>query len=192
MWPHRGGGEGHFVCRLEKPGDVDGSSSHESACSGIADLPDNSDTSAGSSSYTSQEAEKAASAFLEFISENMRISPSGVYHIRGGSLYLLPPYLDEGPRLRWEKAGLYLGEYQKGRFEPSQSLVMACRSHHFKRVISFQAGDHTVLRYLKGETLMADGERGYTLVCVDGFPLGWAKQENGMLKNLYSKGWRMM
>jgi NOL1/NOP2/sun family putative RNA methylase len=198
MWPHRGGGEGHFVCRLEKSGEAAGSASRETLyadseyTSGISDFTDNSDSLIGKSDYTSPEAEKAASAFFGFISENMRISLSGVYHLRGGSLYLLPPYLDTAPALRWEKAGLYLGEYQKGRFEPSQSLVMACRSHHFKRVISFKADDHNVLRYLKGETLMTDGDKGYTLVCVDGFPLGWAKQENGILKNLYPKGWRMM
>ena len=79
----------------------------------------------------------------------------------------------------------------KGRFEPSASLVMAMRMSDFKRVLNLSVQDHSVIRYLKGETLIHDGEKGYVAVCVDGFPLGWAKQDGGTLKNLYPKGWRM-
>ena len=37
-----------------------------------------------------------------------------------------------------------------------------------------------------------DIENGYVLVCVDGYPLGWAKNNRGVLKNKYLSGWRMM
>jgi len=33
---------------------------------------------------------------------------------------------------------------------------------------------------------------GWVLVCVDGFPLGFGKAKDGMLKNKYLPGWRMM
>ena len=32
----------------------------------------------------------------------------------------------------------------------------------------------------------------FVLVCVDGYPLGWAKNNRGVLKNKYLSGWRMM
>lgn len=33
---------------------------------------------------------------------------------------------------------------------------------------------------------------GMTLVCVDGYPLGWGKNANEQLKNKYLAGWRWM
>ena len=54
-----------------------------------------------------------------------------------------------------------------------------------------------MLRYLKGETLEVEdliGEKakGWYLVCVDGFPLGFGKAGRGTLKNKYLPGWRLM
>ena len=67
--------------------------------------------------------------------------------------------------------------------------------------------------YLRGETLEVDDivernlqkaeemnnakamkkrlEKGWQLVCVNGYPLGWGKLVNGTLKNKYHAGWRM-
>ena len=61
------------------------------------------------------------------------------------------------------------------------------------RVLDLDRGDQRVIRYLKGETILLDpGEnaRGWILVCVDGFPLGWARGNGGSLKNKYYPGWR--
>lgn len=175
LWPHKAGGEGHFVCRLIKKG----SKSRNKEVS-LA------------SGYTSKEAEKAGKAFDEFAGENMNGFEQGIFHLRGNSLYRLPQYLDRLPAIKWEKAGLYLGEYKKGRFEPSQSLVMASKPNNFKRTIRFDKNDRSVIRYLKGETLFHDEGRGFAAVCCEDYPLGWVKQNGEMLKNLYPKGWRMM
>jgi len=175
LWPHRAKGEGHFVCRLVKKGSLPRISE---------DAP--------KTHFTSKEAEQAYMAFEAFASENMNTQKAGVYHLRGTSLYRLPPMMQEIPAVRWEKAGLYVGEYQKGRFEPSQSLLMASKAEDFKRVVQLSKDDQRLIRYLKGETLFIDGEKGYTAVCLESHPLGWAKQDAGTLKNLYPKGWRMM
>ena len=47
----------------------------------------------------------------------------------------------------------------------------------------------------KGETLDVEdmekpSDKGWRLVCVDGFPLGFGKLANGRLKNKYYPGWR--
>lgn len=181
FWPHLAEGEGHFVFRLKKPG------KGENTADDGAPMDKEHDEMA----YTSIEAEKAARAFKLFENEAMNSGIRGVFHVRESSLFRLPPGLSEVPNVRWEKAGLYLGEYRNERFEPSGSLVTALRMEDFKIAIDYNAQDQSVLRYLKGETLIREGEKGYAVVCVDGFPLGWAKQENGMLKNLYPKGWRM-
>ena len=56
--------------------------------------------------------------------------------------------------------------------------------------------DERVNRYLKGETLdvgdLVNGKaKGWYLVCVDGYSLGWGKLANGTLKNKYLPGWRL-
>ena len=50
------------------------------------------------------------------------------------------------------------------------------------------------MRYLKGETLDVSDLttlKGWVLVCVSGYPLGFAKIDNGTLKNKLAKGWRI-
>lgn len=175
LWPHKAKGEGHFVCRLIKKGSKQKNEEVKKSLE-----------------YTSKEAEKAAKAFEEFALENMNSFEQGIFHLRGNSLYRLPQYLDKLPPVKWEKAGLCLGEYIKGRFEPSQSLIMASKISDFKRIIRFAKDDPNIIRYLKGETLFHNEDRGFAAVCYEDFPLGWVKQEGQMLKNLYPKGWRMM
>ena len=59
------------------------------------------------------------------------------------------------------------------------------------------AEDERILKYLKGETIDVDDlvsskDKGWFLVLVDGYPLGWGKLANGSLKNKYLTGWRWM
>lgn len=49
----------------------------------------------------------------------------------------------------------------------------------------------TVSAYLRGQTFPAEGEKGWYLVCVDGFSLGWGKLTGGIMKNHYPKGLRI-
>jgi NOL1/NOP2/fmu family ribosome biogenesis protein len=39
--------------------------------------------------------------------------------------------------------------------------------------------------------LPSDGLPGWTLVTVDGWPLGWGKRVQGVLKNHYPRGWQI-
>ena len=62
-------------------------------------------------------------------------------------------------------------------------------------MIDFPVSDERVIRYLKGETIQAEDmvskkEKGWFLICVDGYPLGFAKGNGTMLKNKYLAGWR--
>jgi NOL1/NOP2/sun family putative RNA methylase len=38
----------------------------------------------------------------------------------------------------------------------------------------------------------SNAANSYVAICVDGYTIGWAKQMDGMLKNLYPKGWRKL
>ncbi len=82
---------------------------------------------------------------------------------------------------------------------PLRAVTGICDGITEKRIclsIDFPAKDERVIRYLKGETvdvsdLECGKEKGWQLVCVDGYPLGWGKLVNGTLKNKYLSGWRM-
>ena len=73
---------------------------------------------------------------------------------------------------------------------------MALGREEFSEVLDFSPEDERVNRYLKGETLDVEdlpgaaAGKGWRLVCVDGFPLGWGKLAAGSLKNKYYPGWR--
>ena len=98
--------------------------------------------------------------------------------------------------IRFLRTGLLLGELKKNRFEPSQALAMCLKKSEYAHCIDLPAEDERVRRYLKGETLeLADMtlpiSKGWCLVCVDGYPLGWGKLAGGALKNKYLPGWRL-
>ncbi|MNJ66283.1 hypothetical protein D3C77_623480 [compost metagenome] len=69
------------------------------------------------------------------------------------------------------------------------------------RILNLSQEQGEAVKYLKGETLNVPASRvecrgiqgfpkGYVLVCVDGYSLGWGKWLDGMLKNEYPAGWR--
>ena len=171
IWPHKMGGEGHFVALLKK--DEDAEATYYPPVKTKAALP--------------EEAEK----FLDRIGFEI---PRERLEIREERLYLLPEELPNLKGLRVMRSGLLLGEIKKNRFEPSQALACALRMEEFDAVYNMDAEDEDVIRYLKCETITAkqDVPDGFVLICVAGYPLGWAKAQNGTLKNKYLPGWRMM
>lgn len=92
------------------------------------------------------------------------------------------------------RTGLHLGELKKGRFEPSQAFAMALKKDEYPVLLDLKTEDERVIRYLKGETISLVNEeepvKGWCLVTVEGFPLGWAKGNGMTLKNKYYAGWR--
>jgi len=118
----------------------------------------------------------------------------GRIFIQKDRVYLVPEGYVEQKGLRTLRQGLFLGEMKKRRFVPSQSLALSLKSTDYDSIINLSVEDSDVIRYLKCETLTLDtkNKNGWQLVCVDGFPLGWGKLNNGSLKNMYLPGWRWM
>ena len=94
------------------------------------------------------------------------------------------------------RAGLELGTLKKNRFEPSQAAAMALPMKEFSQTVSLSAEDDRTIRYLKGETVFPTPEessglkKGWVLIGVDGYSLGWAKYTGSNFKNKYYPGWR--
>jgi NOL1/NOP2/fmu family ribosome biogenesis protein len=110
----------------------------------------------------------------------------------GEQVYQLPEGLPSFDGLRVLRPGLHLGTLRKNRLEPSHALALALRPEQAGMSVDFSAEDPAVLNYLNGGTLSVDPKlKGYTLVTVDGYSLGWGKAAAGTLKNHYPKGLRI-
>lgn len=109
------------------------------------------------------------------------------------TIYLVPEETAGIKNLRYIQNGLIAGSFKK-RFEPSCQLALSKVSDTYKNRLLLRAGDIDVIKYLKGETInINESYKGWVLVTVDGFPLGWGKADGcGRLKNKYNTGWRMM
>ena len=116
-------------------------------------------------------------------------------NIRDTRVFLTSPYMAEERGLRIIRNGLLLGELKKNRFEPSQAFAMNLKMEEYDQILNLPVSDERVIKYLKGDTLDVEDlvslkEKGWYLVCVDGYPLGFGKLINQMLKNKYLPGWR--
>ncbi len=117
--------------------------------------------------------------------------------IREGRVYYMPEGMRKLSGIRFLRSGLLVGELKKNRFEPGQALAMYLKKEDYGKVLDFSVEDGRVIRYLKGETLEVEDlaspkEKGWYLVCVDGYPLGFGKLSSQVLKNKYLPGWRWM
>ena len=105
----------------------------------------------------------------------------------GETLFLAPGELPSLKGLKVMRVGLELGELRKGRFVPAHALALAIKDYPQCHHLTSHSPE--VLAYLRGETLHGP-EKGWTLLCVDGYSLGWVKGADGILKNHYPKGLR--
>ena len=108
----------------------------------------------------------------------------------GEQLYLVSGGMPSLKGLRVLRPGLHLGEVKKNRFEPSHALALALRPFSALHRWDLKSDGKDILSYLNGGTLEADGEKGWYLICVDGFGIGWGKLAGGIMKNHYPKGLR--
>ncbi len=89
------------------------------------------------------------------------------------------------------RPGLHLGVLKKNRFEPSHALALALSPMEVLHVRNLSRENPAVMAYLGGQTFQAEGEKGWYLICMDGFSLGWGKLAGGIMKNHYPRGLRI-
>lgn len=186
LMPHKVKGEGHFLAVLHREG---------------GQL-----SSAATAGTEKSLALKDCNEFLDFAKEALMIPAeeltAGKILLRfGEQLYLAPA---ETPSLRGLKVlrpGLHLGTVKKNRFEPSHALALFLKKEQAVQAVNLACDGTAVRKYLEGQTLtigegcdveMADAAlpKGWCLVCVDGYSLGWGKAAGAVLKNHYPKGLR--
>lgn len=169
LYPHKIKGEGHFVALLQKEGNA-------------------------SKKVFQKENSSLPEAFKEFLKICSFDFSKGCYSIKNDRIIWSPQQLPEQKKWRLLRSGLICGEIKKNHFEPSQAFALALKKSQFKNTVDLSVDDPRVIKYLKGETIdIKDRDttsKGWILVCVDGFPLGFGKIDKGIIKNKYAKGWR--
>ncbi len=187
FWPHQVEGEGHYIAVLKKQGNPE-QGDHPSSTNGYAsaaDLKECPEFVRFQQEYLNLSSmplwRKASEASL---SENWRL------YFFGEQLYHLPADMPSLKGLKVLRAGLHLGTVKKNRFEPSHALALALKPSQAKYTISLSSEGKEVRAYLSGQTFLAEGEKGWYLIAVDGYSLGWGKLAGGIMKNHYPKGLR--
>lgn len=192
LFPHKIEGEGHFLALLRKK---DTQAPDGGKFSGSIGSDNRSGAASGKNSAQVRRLEQESDfgqweAMLTQALDHSRIM------VRDGMVYYLPKCFDRSWNLRYLRTGLLLGEWKKNRFEPSQAAAMALPMKEFSQTVSLPAEDDRTIRYLKGETVFPTPEeasglkKGWVLIGVDGYPLGWAKYTGSNFKNKYYPGWR--
>jgi NOL1/NOP2/fmu family ribosome biogenesis protein len=174
LWPHKVQGEGHFAALLTKAGEA--GAYRAPAASGILKTV----------------SEKELGEYRMFVKETFLPgkAPEGAYFTFGENLYLAPKGMPSLKGLKVMRPGLHIGEMKKNRFEPSHALALAVEPSAVKHVWNMKADDERVRAYLNGQTFPAEGEKGWYLICVDSYSIGWGKLAGGVMKNHYPKGLR--
>lgn len=195
LWPQRVKGEGHFAAVLEKDGGP-GEGYRGNAVNG---------TIKGVSVKELREfgvfcqEELRLSAGKKGCAEDMLQRVGGAVGIEGDfqyirfgdNLYLVPARMPSLKGLKVLRPGLHLGELKKNRFEPSHALALALHPDNAAHIWKLDVCGQTIGDYLNGRTFPAEGARGWYLICVDGFGVGWGKLAGGVMKNHYPKGLRV-
>ncbi|WP_461201410.1 RsmF rRNA methyltransferase first C-terminal domain-containing protein [Anoxybacillus sp. TBDG-1] len=168
LWPHHLRGEGHFVAKMRKRGSGNRWNGKMAACN----------------------VSKAMWRDYEtFMNNIIQTTTKGTMYAFGTHLFALPHSCPRLDGLKVVRPGLHIGEWKKNRFEPNHALAMALTKKQVQAHLSLTFEES--LRYMKGETLQTNNDRGWILVTIDGYPLGWGKEVKGVVKNFYPKGLRI-
>ena len=162
LWPHKLLGEGHFAAVLRKAGTPE-----------YDEMP--------------EKGGKLPKQWTEFAKDFDIELPAGKAISFGQSLYWAPAQMPDIQGIKVLRPGLELGEVKKDRFEPAHALALWLKKG--RNVHNISADSVEIQKYLHGETIPTD-KKGWCLVTVDGFGIGWGKGDGNVLKNHYPKGLR--
>ena len=118
----------------------------------------------------------AEKVYRQFEKEFLNTELDGEFCLFGEQLYLKPKCIDV--------------DKSKNRFEPSYALCLALKKEDFKNTVDFECDSEELKKYLMGNTVECD-KKGWCAVTVNGYPIGWGKASNGILKNHFPKYLRL-
>ncbi len=173
IWPHKVDGEGHFLAVLEKEGAIEAQAQTYSLYGPEKGIK-----------------EKDCKELQEFLRDTLKIKLEGVLVKFGDQIYMGPKDMPAVKNLKVLRPGLHLGTLKKNRFEPSHALALALNSLEVEQSYPLAMEDGRAAAFIGGQTFAIGEEKGWHLITVDGYSLGWGKAAGGIMKNHYPKGLR--
>lgn len=212
FWSHKQDGEGHFVAKLVRRGELllEEVSTQDRAkvlaedtiekrkSSGKKENKKNKRSGKKDAGGISKENMELLKEFLDTtLTDHMaEWILNGKLVMFGDQLYRLPDIDVDLSGIKVQRAGLHIGEFKKNRFEPSHSLALALKKSEAKNTVELTCDDPQTNGFFNGQSIMMSKEqsdkckKGWVLVCVDGYPAGWGKVSGTQVKNHYPKGLR--
>lgn len=181
LWPHKIKGEGHFAALFQRAGELPEGYRNNSWDGVVTEV-----------------SEKELGEYFQFCQDTfgrrelpIRRGGKAVYIRFGDNIYLVSSQMPSVKGLKVLRPGLHVGTLKKNRFEPSHALALALAPGEVRHVWDLDSCEGTAASYLRGATFPAEGEKGWYLICIDGFSAGWGKLAGGIMKNHYPKGLRI-
>ncbi len=178
IWPHHAPGEGHFVALLEKQADEK--------------LP----------SLRPFDRKAAPISVIMQLKDLITATIPGWQfdldiHQERSYLYLIPKGSPDLEGLRVIHPGWWIGTLKKDRVEPSHALAMGLNSEDVSEYLDIPLEDNeSIAAYLRGENLSGKiatehpVRKGWVLITVEGYSLGWGRRVGELIKNCYPRGLR--
>lgn len=166
FYPHKGKGEGQFMAVLKNT------------------LPK------AENHATKPKSEKINPLVTEFLKDTLEdFSPDAVRLYNKNPVYFENDFpISDGKAFMY---GVTIGEIKKSFILPHHQFFMAY-GHKFKRKLNLSLSDPRLSRYLHGEEIEAELPNGWAAVTVEGCTIGGIKVVNGIAKNHYPKGLRIV
>lgn len=207
VWPHKVKGEGHFVTLLKKseqaePALVDGYQYKKVKLSDEAE------------EFLNQLGFEIDRDRLELRDERLYLLPEGLPNVKGLRILRLGLYLGDCKKNRFEPSqalanalaatdypnllnifsdSLDAVKYLKCETLDISGNYITCKEkQEYDTLVEAKKNKREDMTECHGILLEQKKKNTWFLVCVDGYPLGWAKISNNGMKNKYLAGWRWM
>ena len=213
FWPHKQDGEGHFVAKLVRRGELLSEEKlsiqdrtevlaedtiEKRKPSGKKENKKNKKSGKKDTAGISKENMELLKEFLDItLADDMaEWILNGKLVMFGDQLYRMPDIDVDLGGIKVQRAGLHIGEFKKNRFEPSHSLALALKKSEAENTVELTCDDPQTIGFFNGQSVIMNQEqadkckKGWVLVCVDGYPAGWGKVNGTQVKNHYPKGLR--
>lgn len=163
------GGEGHFAAKLRR--------NSSCACAPVV-KPNNGKTDSG---------------LVEFYDDNFVDRPFGErLVVNKDKLYADTAALPDLSGVNVLRRGVLLGEIKRNRIEPCHHAFSAAKPGDCRRSVSFSCDSAEIKKFLHGEEISVQSEKGFCAVCVEGITVGFGKSSGSTIKNKYPKGLRTL
>ena len=169
IFPHRHAGDGHFAAKLVKDGE------------------------AKKPAYKPAKIDKDTQNLIKMLEDTVCALPENLKNREfariGEYLYAIPENCPDMKGIKCVLPGACILRIGKNYIEPAHALAMGMDVGNAHRRIDLTQDE--AVKYLAGEAIETDAEKGWTLVTYQNLALGWGKVSGGLIKNHLPKGLRL-